>query len=157
MLTAAQLQITPAEHEALATLRDALANNLLPEDFRFDMASTATRQHCGTVGCIGGAVGIMKQVGSQHDVQALSDPYDRDVRAADVYVFSREEHPTLDALYWPDPIPGHVPHIPYSIYTQADAARAIDNFLQTGDPDWKTAAKDTLAAYFNSHPEPEPA
>ena len=143
-----QLQISLAEQEALITLRDALREERLPKDFKFDMSYGACGGNgCGTVGCIGGAVRLMCLTGSQHDIEGLHEPYRHDVRAAFDYVERSELHPTLAPLYYPHP-EGMKRRPPFNIYTQADAARAITNYLTTGKPDWLNAASETLKPYL---------
>lgn len=149
MLTAKQLKITPSEREALITLREALLLATLPQDFRFTMALSASGDgNCGTAACIGGSIALMTAVGSQHDVQALHQPQERDMKSARAYVEEAQQHPTLAPLFYPAPLGGGRAYPPYSIYTKEDAANAIANFLHSGDPDWATAAAQSIEDYL---------
>lgn len=139
MLTAEQLGITDAEYTALLTTRDLLAAE--QPVINFDMGYCFTHTEachacqvteplnlCGTTACIGGWMSLLMQnSGSLPDEitpqQALG---------MNEYVESYLYTGPLHNLFWGYPTIGVDPW---------QGVEAINNFLETGDPQWREVMK----------------
>lgn len=88
---------------------------------RFNMARTCVEYQCGTVACIGGYAWLHENPG--------------DFKGADRYVdqYGDECVPVggIDDLYYPWRVARD-----WSKITPAQAAEAIENYLETGEPYW---------------------
>jgi hypothetical protein len=116
MLTATDLGISQAEYEALQVVRDGLASGEFSHDDdarRFDMHVTCDGDHCGTVACIGGWVGLTMGMGNHE---------------ASNYVHTVEF--PLNRLYFPQTVND------WSKITPAVAAATITSFLDSGEADF---------------------
>lgn len=117
LMTAAQLGITEEELKALKMVRHSLNCGILSEE-RFDMRVIFSRSsECGTVGCIGGWMAVC--MGRAHP---------------DLFI-GRDCSDSLGPLFYP----WKKNREGFEIHdaTPAQAVRAIDNFLATGEPDWE--------------------
>lgn len=131
-----KLRITFRELGALLGTRNMLAANLLEHDgqyhsdaddsHRFDMSTQCKVNGCGTISCIGGTMAFIMGI----------DEID--------YVgtgFTHGNHsPVLRSLFFPTDLPMSVDN--WHKITPAQAVKAIDNFLNTGKPNWVEAFKD---------------
>jgi hypothetical protein len=133
MKTAAELGIEPIEHLALRVVRDGLASGAFRHVKNakwfstkgdgqpvFSMDTVHMNTPCGTVGCIGGWMAAEMQMSRAEAVE---------------YVSTQDEDDTvLKSLFYPAgfrTVGGTWDNI-----TPKRAAKAIDNFLNTGDPQW---------------------
>lgn len=113
--------LDPKELRALITVRNGLAaghyvhvNVATPDDTRvFDM--NVPSDGCGTVACIGGWMAPELGINVERDIEA--------------YVNNGGLDGKLTDLFFPD--------IDWENITPHEAVDAIDNFLASGDPDWK--------------------
>lgn len=92
--------------------------NVKPNVHKFNMSLGATEYRCGTVGCIGGYVGMINGL--------MAD-------AAADFVGSSDSKSGLHALFFPS---YQSRECSYSGLTPAQAVQAIDNYLSTGRPRW---------------------
>jgi hypothetical protein len=126
-MKATELGITRKELNALKKVRDGLREGLYrhlsAEDVYekkdngkpvFNMSNWATSQTCGTVGCIGGWM----------EAQLKAPRYSWDWPETLHPLF----HPLVEGNEW-------------ERITPKKAARAIDNFIETGDPQWAKVLK----------------
>lgn len=113
-LPAKALGIEDWEREELIALRSKLE----AEAAALDMTQAVS--DCGSVCCIGGHIALL------HGIS---------IRGARRYVQSQAQTSgALGALFFPDLTVNH--QHPGWRASEAEAARAILNFLTTGDPDW---------------------
>jgi hypothetical protein len=88
---------------------------------------------CGCAACIGGHLSLMMQgvdvAGSCFTKEALKE--------AAIYVSEKDGHPILSALFYPSVGAKYWPKISPPI-----AAKAIENTLTTGRPEWKRILAD---------------
>lgn len=135
-MTAAALGIERKEFNALGRVRDGLRENRYihvpsPESRLkplakggFNMSEPCEAYQCGTVSCIGGCVALEMKMNAG------------DARA---YVCSKSHDTSaLNKLYYPEALED------WPAITPKQAARAIDNFLNTGDPQWARIASRNL-------------
>lgn len=128
-LSAKKLGITQKELNALKRVRDGLREGRYRHvkncDLRdaksdgrpiFNMEGSAWNASCGTVGCIGGWMAMSMGMSTL---------------AASDYV-----HDTSPAALHPLFFPHGVDLFHWDRITPKRAARAIDNFIETGDPKW---------------------
>lgn len=137
--SAEELGIQVWEYDALLQVRDLLATGKIEHNrdllrrskdvetrptkriFNMEITHDPDRWACGTVGCIGGWVWALHK----NDDRAVGGPE---------YVKGHEYGGPLGRLYYPK-LPGGV--AAYKSITPKQAVIAIDNFLTTGNPDWK--------------------
>jgi hypothetical protein len=103
-------------------------NHIGAHTFRMNTACEANG-HCGTVGCIGGNMGLIMGkdiIGAQQYVGRCRDASDTSSDMIGIAVKS----PALHTLFYP---PNWVN---YRTITPAQAIKAIDNWLKTGRPNW---------------------
>lgn len=100
--------------EALRKVRDDLCAGRIKAE-SFDMSEW----HCGSVGCIGGWAEQLYQPDLTQRVELMSD-----------------DNP-LNRLFYP-----HCLSTDWSTITTCQAIKAIDNFLETGHPNWRKVMKD---------------
>lgn len=126
-----ELGISIKEMNALRKVRDGLREGRfrhvtspeLDEDAKvkkdkplFNMEKAcATGYECGTVACIGGWVALQMKIAPEEAAK---------------YVYDGRST-SLDKLYFPDVVKE------WDLITPKKAAKAIDNFLTTGDPQWR--------------------
>lgn len=120
-LSHADLEISAKEHAALIKVLGWLETGKLVDGdcacrgdypkFGFDMAVTHDADDCGTIACIGGWAAIIMRR--------------RPHRYVDSYIFSGND--ALTELYWNYPLD----------VTAKEAAVALRNFLERGDPCWE--------------------
>lgn len=142
MKTADELHITQAEKDGLVWVRDGLRAGKfkhIDEDKGeyplgqngFNMSIASKSYECGTVGCIGGWVWVhmnIERLMQDGGVWYLSSADNHD---ADTYLYQKGPDCHLHHLYFP-------PGSNYDAITPLEAAQAIDNYLNTGDPDWES-------------------
>jgi hypothetical protein len=143
MLTAEQLQIKPWEYYALIRVRDYLASAKTPnvqdkssrgaspvkDDVKFHMNFPIQPFHCGTAFCIGGFVALYKEK------QIIPDAVEVDIRLVqtiDYYVFHGRSRALYDLFF-----PHTIRETAWDDITAEQAVKAIDSFLETGDPNWE--------------------
>lgn len=133
MKTAEQLGISQPEYEALIRVRDGLRSGKYvhvkpgegvcpaPEVKAFNMDISFEKgdelngfPDCDQVGCIGGWVA-----------------FDLGYANPSHYVYQNDDDAAIRPLFFPPS------HLSYSEVTEEQAAQAIDNFLNTGDPRWE--------------------
>lgn len=157
MKTAEQLGISAEEHAALITVRGGLkegryihvrvAEELESEgkpapERIFNLATTFFGEDCGVlpgcgqVGCIGGWVGYELGYKSPGHYVSAYEPFELNVG---------KSNSPLSQLYYPY-IDGDLLETLEDV-TELQAAQAIENFLNTGDPDWESAAPDVVAKH----------
>lgn len=110
--------LTPQEQGALEKVRDLLRsgkivhheNRKSRSKKRFDMGTSYMEGGCGTTACIGGWMAHFMKI----DDEAL-------------FVDEFMGRGKFNKLFWDNTEPDTTP---------AQAAQAIDNFLETGDPRW---------------------
>lgn len=137
---AERLNITERELKALMDTRNDLATEKLKyisnDEFyddrtlkfrgrRFNMGVAAQRKDCGTACCIGGSMALRMRMSVR----------DADSYVGDYSVPSWASPKGLQALFFPPQ------HIDYDRITPAQAVKAIDNFIETGDPKWNAVLK----------------
>lgn len=130
MKTHQELGITFAEYGALLGTRAMLVEEVLrftpekvtvPNIHAFNMGIACIGHSCGSVSCIGGTMGLIMGKG-------------RD--GADAYTYEHGYH-TLGPLFFPGRDRSTVGYdVDYNVITPAQAVAAIDNFLNTGKPNW---------------------
>lgn len=136
MKTAKQLGLSRKEHNALVKIQDGLASGRYKHIKRdadynwpeykgkkplFNMNQACTKGHsCGTVACIGGWMALEMKMSPQE--------------AAD-FVFNVRSGVPKYRLFYPEDVVDDWDEI-----TPKKAARAIGNFLETGDPQWDKVA-----------------
>jgi hypothetical protein len=144
MKTYRQLKIKKWEHEALLAVRELLDDKKLQHTHYqsshalkkpgFNMDTTARQYDCGTVACVGGWMSLFEQAGFQKKYTpeqfSVADDYVSDWRSA-----------ALHELFYPgyDSTGSRLAlnaFISFSKIKQHHAVKAIDNFLETGHPDW---------------------
>ena len=142
-LSAAALEITPAEHKAAIEIRGLLAADKFHHDpdvdvdkpNGFNMNVSLEEGECGTTGCVGGWMFLVMQ----RDRTLPANCY----RAHDYITKYRSR--ALSPLFYPftnrnfrDLLDQHgeAYDFPFDLLPPAYAATAIDNFLTTGDPNW---------------------
>ena len=140
MKTARQLRITAKEYEALLKVRDLLSKR----EVLFDMGTILNEKryrrgfgkdvhNCGTVGCIGGWMAVIMHGGL--------DDFNFDRMSDDVISYvERGRSSALDKLFYPGGV--HVDL--WSEITPGHAIRAMDNFMNTGDPDWLSIMQENI-------------
>lgn len=127
MKTAAELGLTQPELDALVRVRGRLSEGKIAfaldtstgSGARFNMTFSFIAQECGTIGCIAGWVGYDLAGGERYEANRRTD------RLLD------NSDGGLWSLFYPD-----VEYSRWGSIVPADAVRAIDNFLSTGEPDW---------------------
>jgi hypothetical protein len=114
---AAMFGVALALHDGLIAMH---RNGRGPEGGHFfNMNGTCIPNgHCGSIGCIGGYVGMTMG---------------KSTYEASDYVFDNENGGPFDELYFPKFVDD------YGTVTPRQAAAAICNFLSTGDPGWRNA------------------
>lgn len=163
MRTAQELQITQTELDALIKVRDQLAKgafahgnpwDAVPAPNVFNMgwgakqlqdASTG-EYRCGSTCCIGGWMHVHMAGPMRANDQGYIFV---DVDRANAYV-NHDKSPVLHPLFFPlqsdqfgTELPGYEDvSVSYTDITPEHAIRAIDNFLETGDPDWPSILKE---------------
>jgi hypothetical protein len=135
MLTVNQLGITQAELEALLWTRQQLVDHAINGNGnKFDMNYPSKNYHCGTSGCIGGWMKIhMLEVAPDDKGVFRLDPHEESV--VDSYVNTSRSR-TLGPLFYPALPDDHPLRTEWERITPAHGVQAIDNFLNTGDPNW---------------------
>lgn len=142
---------TQEERNAMAEVRDALRRGELrhinePEiaaleegEYGFNMAfpmvdnvTSYDRHRCGAVGCIGGWMYLAMTKG----FSAASKLTGEDYLAATSYVERYGWDGDLKELFYPEDSMWCTGIVNYDSITPDDAAQAIDNFLEYGDPKW---------------------
>lgn len=128
MMTARKLGLTKKELEALLAVRDGLASGAYKHvrnfsDTKskkpmFNMTQACVSDSCGTIGCIGGW--MARQMGL-NEIEAHDYVYETPGKTYD--------------LFFPKGLNGDWDKI-----TPKQAVKAIDNFLETGDPKWPQVA-----------------
>lgn len=139
MKTADELGITQSEFDALLWVKDNLENERFVK--RFDMSFSNWATDCGTTYCIGGWVAV-KMSGKAPNEEG---EYDVNWDGVDSYVYShswnnKEKPPRhlIDRLYYP--IDADLDD--WEDITQHQGAEAIGNFLNTGNPEWRSVMGD---------------
>jgi hypothetical protein len=138
----AKKNLRKTHYAALVKVRNGLKSGRIPED-HFNMGvivSSGDREiqgHCGTVGCIGGWMGIY--LSRQYSVAlkdycALKNGYDLE----DFVVDQSRTYGYRD-LFFPHVLDDL--DISWSAVTPGMAVDAIDNFLNTGKPDWEKVVR----------------
>lgn len=94
---------------------------------QFDLGTTCKTRDCGSISCIGGTMAIIMGM---------------DADAADKWVWMRRYDRGLEELFFPRHLMDS--HAMEEI-TPEQAAAAIGNFLQTGQPEWKKVAPNLYA------------
>jgi len=141
MKTAAELGITEQEYDLLPVIRDKLLDGSLVHSSKakdsnkydvFNMSITSKRYSCGTVGCIGGWLWILMNAESieKDEKDGHFHLTDEQMGLVDDYVESNGGN--MKELFYPPGV------FSYKAITPAQAAKAIDNYLETGDPDWES-------------------
>lgn len=127
MKSAIALAINENEYQALIRILDGLKSGKFVhgrdrdgERPGFNMGSF----HCGTAGCIGGWVGVLISGGFLGG-KAM------EMMEGCVHVYAANQSPGLYDLFYP------TVETNYSNITIDDAALAIENFLNTGEPNWR--------------------
>ena len=122
-----ELGITFAEYGALFAVRAMLQAGILEHTLRddcdlkgkhlFNMNHSGKIAHCGSVGCIGGNMAIIMQASRPGN-----------------YVYKKSPGSPLYGLFYPTPYD-------FDTITPKEAAKAISNFLHTGNPHWDNILK----------------
>lgn len=162
MKTSAELNLTDSQYDALKRVRYGLATGLLihvenydehgeePDGygtdprFAFNMGvSGKTTPGCGTVACIGGWVYVLENWIKDPKTRIYSPPpgskiEDEELRQAEFVTCPGND--ALKSLFFP---PDYVDHhsiewVEWAEITAKMAVEAIDNYLNTGDPDWRS-------------------
>jgi hypothetical protein len=147
-----ELGITQQELDALLAVRSGLAAGLLehtsykklkaksdPKSLAFNMDIAYTKHDCGTVGCIGGWMGVFMHT---HKLEADKEIDYNNVRH---YVNNKRSY-NLEELFFPlETHDGFT--VDYDSISSAMALQAIDNFLANGEPDWKNVCGDLVTTY----------
>lgn len=134
--TAAELGITAAEREALLWVRRALASGEIP-GHRFDMKMILGLERGCATGCIGGWMWL-RHYRTRHPVRAaIAQLFLKRVVEGEAAHYVRYREPPLRDLFFPDPGPAAI--------DPAEAVRAIDNFLLSGDPAWVRPERSTVS------------
>jgi hypothetical protein len=138
MKTARQLKIKPWEHRALLVVRDLLDAKQLTHTKPnrrsllrkpgFDMNTIPTNVACGSVACIGGWMHIVEHV------DAIRGKIDGNAMSAARGYVCNSRSSSLRDLFFP-----YGASISWCDITQKMAVKAIDCFLDTGDPKWEAA------------------
>lgn len=102
-----------------------------PHEHEFNMAVVCRQNECGTVGCIGGTMGIVLGLYPMEYVAANNSRMGRLAYPPGLF----ENHPTrrsaaLHDLFFPPE------KYAYSTITPQQAVKAINNWLKTGKPMW---------------------
>lgn len=128
--TAQELGITATEREALLWVRRSLASGKIP-DRRFDMRMVLGLDRSCATGCIGGWMWL-RHYRTRHPVRAaIAQLFLGRAVECEASHYVRYREPPLRDLFFPDPGVGAI--------DPAAAVRAIDSFLMTGDPAWRSA------------------
>ena len=145
MKTATELNLTDQEYAALLSTREKLASGSIPKDevglrksipLTFNMAQYChPRYQCGSAMCIGGFMKL-----EMMNIKPLENGFynitqAREEAIADYVMDSK--NPKTDpiyALFFPEDDKSFV--YDYDDITVEQAVKAIDNFLETGYPDW---------------------
>lgn len=130
--TAQELDIAPIEREYLERFVRDVRKGALPENHVFDMGSFLRKRGCGTAGCI---AGTMERYARDHG-RGEELP---GCRRGNSYVgpdfFSK--HP-LEELFLPQDEEGRpMSQDELEKITVQQAANAAENFLRTGNPNWR--------------------
>ena len=135
MKTARQLGITAKEYEALLKVRDLLSKrevlfnmSAIISDKKYHHGYGKDVHNCGTVGCIGGWMAvIMRNKLDNFDFNKVKCSA---IDSVIDYVVDKHSQ-SLHKLFYPALV-----NIEWSEITPSQAICAIDNFMNTGDPDW---------------------
>ena len=137
MKTARQLGITAKEYKALLKVRDLLSKRevlfnmgAIISDERYHPGYGRDVHNCGAVCCIGGWMAVV-----MHGELDNFDFYKIECGVIDYVVDKRSQ--SLSKLFYPTPV-----DIEWSEITPSQAIRAIDNFMNTGDPDWSSIVQE---------------
>ncbi|WP_439357907.1 hypothetical protein [Bradyrhizobium sp. DASA03007] len=132
-LSAQALEITPSEHRALLEIRGLFATGTFKHDPSgaaehpdgFNMNFPEHSSECGTSCCIGGWMW-----------HAMNRDRTTTASTAGQYV-NKQSSGALKALFFP-PM-DDLDDVAYDDITPGAALAAIDSFLTTGNPDWRSA------------------
>lgn len=144
MKTAEELGITQPELDALIWVRDGLGNgtfthaddentrefnenNRTGNYFNMNLTCHVNNGGCGTVGCIGGWMWLHMHRDEVLIVDDVFKPTKKQNVAALDYI---GEHERLARLFYPRN------REDWHLLTARDTVDAIDNFLNTGNPEW---------------------
>jgi hypothetical protein len=99
----------------------------------FNMGRAHTSYSCGSVACIGGWAWVAQNLDKvERDGDFFIVPEEH-ADAADNFVYrTKDYNKELGALFFPPGFSG----AQYRAITMEQAAQAIDNYLETGDPKW---------------------
>jgi len=140
MKTPEELGITEEEFKNLLIVKSLLDSERLTyyyeetdSPFRFNMNTTSSgdEYECGSVACIGGWVSFFMQ-GNKFTKESIMKI---DHVIADNYVL-KSRSTSLERLYFPELKNNTEDADFYQAITPGEASQAIQNFLETGDPDW---------------------
>ena len=147
MKTIAELGISQQEFDALLKTREILSEPDVPmliahddvvpttKGVLFDMSTSSEHYDCGTALCIGGfmklfMMGVRPKSDGRFSITSARE------EKIDVYVMSHNQENAgrpIAKLFYPEI--GET-DVGWSTLTKAEAIKAIDNFLETGNPDW---------------------
>lgn len=139
MLSHHELEITFAELGALLGTREMMKQQLLigtcssevlPKEHLFNMNISLLFAECGTVACIGGHMALIMDVADKEIKYANKASINE---TAWRYVGEKASRALLK-LFYPHPLTS------WEFITRECAIEAIDNFLNTGNPQWARAA-----------------
>lgn len=131
--------VSQKNYEALLEARELIANECVKHDdggdgwrekTGFNMNKTCTTHSCGTVACIGGWMGL-SLYGANDLISAGMKPTHNQIRRTRDFVEDGGDRGEFYDLFYP-PSSLYYDHIENS-----EAVKAIDNFIQTGHPDWE--------------------
>lgn len=110
----------------------------LPHQHLFNMSIPGEVRGCGTIGCIGGTMAHIMGV-KIHQYVSMSSGFNLETD----YVFSRyNEYPfcskALGKLFYPSHTGSDAAAMNWKWVTPKIAVKAIDNWLKTGKPNWKS-------------------
>lgn len=140
--------VTLAEFIALLGVRNMLATGLIsysadkvacPHKHTFNMETQGEVHECGSVGCIGGYMALVLGKVTPEDAQPAGIRVNRGMsRYVGNGISDGSHSPSLRDLFFPYAKDRYGELVGFSAYTPFMAVDAIDNWINTGDPDWQS-------------------
>lgn len=143
--TAAELGINPVEYAAMLRVLDGLEKDEFVHDDcnnpvtlnGFNMGVPSRVSSCGTACCIGGWVSVFMQGGKKNRAgkyifsEEKTDNYVESKALSFSERFNTPQRKAVEDLFYP-------PNMVWEDIEPAQAARALRNYLTTGQPNWSS-------------------
>lgn len=135
--------VTLAEFIALLGVRNMLATGLISHStskfacahkHTFNMETQGEVHECGSVGCIGGYMALVLGKVTPEDQQRVNRGMARYVGNG---ISNGSHSPSLRELFFPYAIDKRLYPVPFERFTPFMAVDAIDNWINTGKPNWQ--------------------